>query len=69
MTRLLLAFFALLFLGSAAAFLLFISPVLIATVLVATITLVLTCMMLLYCFGAGAELQPAPHAHPNDKKR
>jgi hypothetical protein len=68
MTRLLLAFFALLFVGSLVAFLLFVPPLLIMTVLIATIALLLTGMMLLYCFGANVELQIAPHSDRNDNK-
>jgi len=67
MIRLILAFAGLLFCGSIGAFFLFVPPLLIAAVLIATVLLlILTGFVLLIRFGIQAELQPAPRSDPED---
>jgi hypothetical protein len=58
MTRFLLAFAGALFLGSIAAFLLFVPPVLIAAVSVATVALLMLGFILTFWFSIRVELQP-----------
>ena len=55
-----------LFLGGVGAFFLFVPPLLIATVLIATVALPLTAFTLLYCFGIKVELQAAGPSDPQD---
>ena len=59
MTRFLLAFAGALFLGSIAAFLLFVPPALIAAVSVATVALLMLGFILTFWFSIRVELQPA----------
>jgi len=58
MTRFVLGFLGALSLGSVGAFFLFVPPILIATVLVATIALVAMGFLLMLWFGVKIELQP-----------
>jgi hypothetical protein len=60
MTRFLLAFAGALFLGSIAAFFLFVPPALIAAVSVATVALLMLGFILTFWFSIRVELQPTP---------
>ena len=58
MTRFVLAFFGLSFLGSLGAFFLFVPPLWIATVWIATVALLLMGLIFMFCLGVQVELQP-----------
>jgi hypothetical protein len=58
MTRFFIAATGTLFFGSIGAFFLFVPPMLIATVSLATGVLLLTGLVLMFCFSTHAELQP-----------
>ena len=69
MTRFVLGFLGALSLGSVGAFFLFVPPVLIATALVATITLLPMGFLLMRWLGVKIELQPLPPADPGEGKQ
>jgi hypothetical protein len=67
MIRFLLTLSGTVFLGSIGAFLLYVPPMVIAAVSLATIVLLPTAIMLLFCFGIEDELQPMP-SRPNSSR-
>ncbi len=68
MTRLVLAFFGVSFLSSFGAFFLFVPPLLIATVWIATVALLLMGLILMFCLGVQVELQPVLPPDRADRK-
>jgi hypothetical protein len=68
MTRLVLAFFGVSFLGSFGAFFLFVPLLWIATVWIATVALLLMGLLLMFCLGVQVELQPVLPLDVVDRK-